>query len=539
MSVSPGVSSDPGLTVTVQGPAYADVLDRLVRDKVASRVAAKDTTLWGEAAESEASVRLGWVDLARTSRPLLAEIDALRASLRADGIDRVVLCGMGGSSLAPEVITAAADVELTVLDSTDPGVVRRALEERLDRTVVVVSSKSGGTVETDSQRRAYVQAFTEAGIDAASRIVVVTDPGSPLAELAEREGYRRTFLADPNVGGRYSALTAFGLVPAGLAGADVSQLLDDAEDAMATLAEDSADNPALVLGAVLGGAHEAGREKVVLGDHGSDLPGFAAWTEQLVAESTGKEGRGLLPVDAGGVAGPGWRNAGDDCTPVAIGLRVPRVDHVSTAGPLGALMLLWETAVVVAGRVIGIDPFDQPNVEEAKKRTRELLDEPAPDGAAAPALVDGAVEVYADADLLAGARTLREAVDALAGRVPDRGYLAVLAYLDRVGDAEAERLRVALAERLGVQVTFGWGPRFLHSTGQYHKGGHPNGGFLEITGAVDTDLDVPDRPYTFGRLIAAQAAGDYDVLHDKGFPVVRLHLTYRTTGLRQLLAAIG
>ncbi|MBO0827160.1 MAG: glucose-6-phosphate isomerase, partial [Streptosporangiales bacterium] len=376
------------MSVSVTGATDEAVLGTLVEDRVASRVAAGDPTLWGPDAEHEASIRLGWVDLARTSRPLLAEIDALRAELRDEGVDHIVLSGMGGSSLAPEVITATAGVPLTVLDSTDPGYIRRALGDRLDRTAVVVSSKSGTTVETDSHRRAYVEAFTAAGIDPARRIVVVTDPGSPLVDLAKAEGYRKVFLANPDVGGRYSALTAFGLVPAGLAGVDVSQLLDDAEEVMPALAADAPDNPALRLAAALGAAHQAGREKVVLGAGDTAIAGFAAWAEQLIAESTGKLGKGLLPVDVGPAAdtSPGWGRfrgrrsgngpkPGNEATRVSIGGSDAGPDLVAD-GPLGAQMLLWETAVAVAGRIIGINPFDQPNVEEAKKQARSLLDNP-------------------------------------------------------------------------------------------------------------------------------------------------------------------
>ena len=522
--------------LTVDGAGHEDVLAQLVADQVASKLASKDHTLWGPSAESEASVRLGWVDLPRTSRPLLAEIEALRAELLADGVDHVVLAGMGGSSLAPEVITRTAGVSLTVLDSTDPGVIQRSLGDSLERSVLVVSSKSGTTVETDSQRRAYLAAFSAAGIDGPSRIVIVTDPGSPLAELGEKEGYRRVFLADPHVGGRYSALTAFGLVPSGLAGADIAELLDDAEAVLDSFAADSPDNPALRLGAILGGAHDAGRDKVVLGDGPGSIVGFAAWAEQLIAESTGKEGKGLLPVDVGGSSAstPGWADAGTDATPAAIGTPEHAVDgQVVTNGPLGALMQLWETAVAVAGRVIGIDPFDQPDVEEAKKQARALLDNPTAGDGLSQSFVEGAVEAYGTS-----ASSLAELFSSLGTLVPEHGYLALQAYLDRDADVDAASLRDLVARTSKLQTTFGWGPRFLHSTGQYHKGGHPNGGFVQITGDVASDLSIPDRPYTFGELQKAQAAGDARVLAEgRGRPVVRLHLTDRKAGLTQLLAA--
>ncbi|PXY19137.1 glucose-6-phosphate isomerase [Prauserella muralis] len=517
--------------------AAAPLLDKLVADAVASKLTGADATLWGADAESEASIRLSWTSLHKSSRPLIGEIEALRAELRSEGVDRVVLAGMGGSSLAPEVITGTEGVALTVLDTTDPGQVADALAGDLERTVLVVSSKSGTTVETDSHRRIFTKAFAEAGVDAARRIVVVTDPGSPLAELGEAEGYRRVFLADPHVGGRYSALTAFGLVPAGLAGADVARLLDQAASVADTLAADSADNPALRLAAALGAAHADGAEKVVLADTGSGIAGFGDWAEQLIAESTGKQGTGLLPVVVENPGAPGFAGAASDATPVAVG---PAVDgaKISTSGPLGAQFLLWEYAVAVAGRLLGINPFDQPDVEAAKKAARSLLDDPqALHGTAEPSAVLGSVEVYASAGTT-GEGSLADVLREFLGTVPERGYLAVQAYLDRLDDASAALLRPELARRTGAQTTFGWGPRFLHSTGQYHKGGHPNGVFLQLTGAAEDDLDVPDRPYSLGTLQLAQALGDGQVLAAGGRPVLRLHLTDRAAGLADVMRAV-
>ena len=517
----------------------ATVAGQLAGDRVASKLAAQDPTQWGPEAESEAAIRLSWTGLAETSRPLVAEIAALRSALAAEGVDRVVLAGMGGSSLAPEVITGTAGVPLVVLDTTDAGQVADALAGDLARTVVVVSSKSGSTVETDSHRRIFVDAFTKAGIDAASRIVVVTDPGSSLATLGTESGYRKVFLADPHVGGRYSALTAFGLVPAGLAGADVGGLLDDAAAAASVLAEDSPTNPALILAAALGTQHSTGAEKVVLADSGSGVAGFPDWAEQLIAESTGKNGTGLLPVAVEGVAAPGFADARSDATPVAIGpVGAPAV--ISTTGPLGGLFLLWEYAVAAAGRLLGINPFDQPDVEAAKAAARKLLDAPAGGAEAAPAFTEGPIEVHPSGDWLpAGTDTVAGAIGALLGAAPELGYVAVQAYLDRLDDASAALLRPELARRSGLQTTFGWGPRFLHSTGQYHKGGHQNGVFLQITGAVVEDVAVPDRPYTLGVLQHAQALGDGSVLAGHGRPVLRLHLTDRVAGLAELFKAVA
>ncbi len=510
---------------------------RLAEERVASRLAAQDPTLWGQEAEAEASIRLSWTTLHETSRPLVAEIEALRAELHAEGVDRVVLAGMGGSSLAPEVITRTAGVPLVVLDTTDPGQVADALDGDLTRTVLVVSSKSGSTVETDSHRRIFERAFAEEGIDAASRIVVVTDPGSPLEAASKEAGYRRVFAADPNVGGRYSALTAFGLVPSGLAGADVGQLLDEAAAAATFLSVDSTENPALVLAAALGGAHARGAEKVVLADTGSGIKGFGDWAEQLIAESTGKNGTGLLPVVVESPDSPDFNDAHSDATPVAIG-EATNGALLSSEGGLGGQFLLWEYTTAIVGRVLGINPFDQPDVEAAKKAARSLLDSPSSDSAP-PAFVDGPVEVHASAGLLPdGAASLGDAIRALFAGTPEFGYISVQTYLDRLTDASAVLLRVEIAKRAGVYTTFGWGPRFLHSTGQYHKGGHQNGAFLQITGAVEEDIQVPGRPYTLGVLQLAQALGDGQVLADHGRPVLRLHFTDRAAGLAHLVKAI-
>ncbi len=544
-----------GLAVTASGPDAVAALERhlsvLVADKVAARIAAGDPTLWGDAAVAEASIRLGWVGLPDSSRPLVEPIMQLRSELLAEGIDRVVLCGMGGSSLAPEVITAAADVDLVVLDSTDPAMVRATLVD-LDRTVVVVSSKSGSTVETASQRKTFEAAFTAAGIDAKSRIVVVTDPGSPLEKASTEAGYRAVFSADPTVGGRFSALTAFGLVPSGLAGADIGALLDEASAVADLLAEDSEANPGLVLGAVIGGTHHASaggplRDKLVFTDLGSGLPGFGDWAEQLIAESTGKEGTGLLPVVTTSAKALEVISPPDDVIVVRllpVGEEATNAGEVETdsatvsvAGPLGAQMLLWEYAVSIAGRLLSINPFDQPDVESAKTATRGLLDaQPDPEPADA---VDAAVEIRATSGLLNGATTVDAAVDALLAAIPSRGYLAVMAYLDRIGEASLAQVRDPLAATTGRVVTFGWGPRFLHSTGQFHKGGPPVGAYLQITGATDEDLQIPDSPFTFGVLIGAQAAGDAKVLADHGRPVLRLHLTDRRAGLAQVIASLS
>jgi len=511
-------------------PGAAQARAALVRDGVPGLLAAKDPTLWGDAAEPEAKIRLGWVDTFRRSRDLLLQLAELEVEL--DDLDHVVLAGMGGSSLAPEVVARTLGLGLTVLDTIDPERVRAALRDRLERTVVVTSN-CGSTVEADSHRRAYWQAFLDSGMsesEASRHFVVVTDPGSPL-EAVGREMGAVVFQADSDVGGRYSALTAFGLVPTALAGADVAELLDQAEQLAPTLGLEH-DNPALALGASLAAAALAGRDKLALVDDGTGIVGLGDWAEQLIAESTGKDGRGILPVVVEEPTAPGA--TGDDVLTVTLGgaLRPGAVPgsgvspHLAVNGPLGAQFLTWEFATALAGRLLGINPFDQPNVAESKENTARLLKEGLP--AEQPSGVDGAIEVY-------GASTVEQALRQLLDQVGTTGYLAVMAYLDRVADAAAASVRAHLAKAAARPVTFGWGPRFLHSTGQYHKGGPQDGVFLQITGAVTEDLPVPGRPYTFGQLQAAQAAGDRQALAGRGRPVVRLHLVDRAAGIAQLL----
>jgi glucose-6-phosphate isomerase len=507
-------------------------LPGLVASLVASGITAGDASLWGAAAEPEAARRLGWVQAVTVSRPLVPEIEALRAEFVARGLTRVVLAGMGGSSLAPEVIAQTAGVPLVILDATAPGQVLAAIDGDpesggLEQTVLVVSSKSGSTVETDSARRAFETAFRDVGIDPAERIVVVTDPGSPLEESARAAGYR-VFTADPTVGGRYSALTAFGLVPAGLAGVDISELLDEADATLLEVAIDSPENPALVLAAAIAGG-DPRRDKMGLVADGTHIVGLPDWIEQLVAESTGKNGTGILPVVLLPVS-PELESRPADLQIVRFvddAEQFHLFEHhdgeILVSGSLGAQFVVWEYATAIAGRMLGIDPFDQPDVESAKAATRALLDarpEPAP-----AAFVADGVEVRASDPALTAAGTLPAVLDALWRSIPADGYVAVQAYVDRVALPQLSGIRELIAADAGRPVTFGWGPRFLHSTGQYHKGGPAFGVFLQIVEHSDVDLEIPGRPFTFGQLLQAQAAGDAAVLAEHGRPVVTLTLT--------------
>lgn len=510
-----------------------ETLPGLVSSLIASGITAGDGSLWGPAAEDEASKRLGWVQAVSVSRPLVPQIEALRQQLAAKGVTRVVLAGMGGSSLAPEVIAQTAGVPLVILDSTAPGQVLAAIDGDaqqgdLSKTVLVVSSKSGSTVETDSAKRAFEAAFRDLGIDPLERIVVVTDPGSPLDQAARADGYT-VFNADPTVGGRYSALTAFGLVPTGLAGVDIAELLDEAEATLLEVAIDSPDNPALVLAAAIAGG-EPRRDKLGLVTDGTHIVGLPDWIEQLVAESTGKDGTGILPVVLLPVS-PEVENKPADLQVVRLvdeAKRFHLFEHhegeVLVSGSLGAQFVVWEYATVIAGKMLGINPFDQPDVESAKIAARGLLDaRPEP---TEPAFTVDGVEVRVSDPALAASGTVAGVLDALWARLPEDGYVSIQAYVNRLELDQLQGLRELVAADSGRPTTFGWGPRFLHSTGQYHKGGPAHGVFLQILEKTDVDLEIPGRPFTFGQLIQAQAAGDASVLADgHGRPVVTLTLT--------------
>ncbi|PRB07310.1 glucose-6-phosphate isomerase [Microbacterium sp. MYb64] len=512
--------------------AIDEVVPRLVGELIASRITGGDPTVWGDAAEAEASIRLGWVDAVSVSRPLVPEIVALRDELAGKGVTRVVLAGMGGSSLAPEVISQTAGIDVTILDSTSPGQVLAAIDAGLADAVLVVSSKSGSTVETDSQRRTFEAAFRDVGIDPVERIVVVTDPGSPLDESARAAGYR-VFNADPNVGGRYSALTAFGLVPSGLAGVDIAELLDEAEATLLQVAIDSPENPALLLGAAIAASAQTPdgprRDKLGLITDGTHIVGLPDWIEQLVAESTGKEGTGILPVVLLPVS-PEVENRPADLQLVRLvdeadefHLRERHPGEILVSGTLGAQFVVWEYGTAIAGYLLGINPFDQPDVESAKIAARGLLD--ARPEAAPAAFVQDGVEVRASDDSLLASGTIAGVLDALWQTLPADGYVSIQAYVDRLEMPQLQGLRELVAADSGRPTTFGWGPRFLHSTGQYHKGGPAQGVFLQILERTDVDLEIPDRPFTFGQLIEAQAAGDAGVLAAHGRPVVTLTIT--------------
>lgn len=484
--------------------------------EASERLSKKDAALWGPQAAHEAALRLDWIDLPQTSRALLPELDALAAKFRH--CTRVVLCGMGGSSLAPEVIAATYGKELFVLDSTDPDYVAHALASNLTTTVVLVSSKSGSTIETASQRALFEEHFTSAGLQPTEHMVIITDPDSPLDQDARTRGFT-VLNADPHVGGRFSALSAFGLLPATLIGIDVSTLLDSASDAMDHF--QGSRSTAVATAYLL--AYHAGRY-LAFSDSDSGMPGLSDWIEQLIAESTGKEQAGLLPVvlesATAPIGGEGIRIAFAGSSDLVI------------EADLGEHFIFWEWVTALIGSALQIDPFNQPNVTEAKIQTAALLERWS--GTLprfAPQRRDGAVEIFADATSTEDALT--QVIDAVA----NDGYIAVMAYLDRREDQELAQLRRVLADRSGRPVTFGWGPRFLHSTGQFHKGGPRNGVFLQITAEPHKDIAIPGQEFTFQTLIMAQALGDAQALTSRNFTLVRLHCKERRAGVAEILFA--
>ena len=524
------------LKVAVSGAtqlAADSSVSSLVSDQVASRLFSKDFTLWGSRAEDESRIRLGWTSSAQESLAIVPKIYALRDQLNSIGVDLFVLCGMGGSSLAPEVITNTAQKKLVILDSTNPEQVASALAGDLARTAVIVSSKSGSTVETDSQKRLFEAAFTAAGIDKAERIIIVTDPGSPMESAATADGYR-VFNADPTVGGRYSALTAFGIVPSGLAGVDIETLLYEAIAVVELLSADSPKNPALILAAAMARTKKSSTvcDKMLLVEDGTKIVGLGDWAEQLIAESTGKESKGILPIVAT-TAAPEIEANDDDVVVVRLvdSADSSESDEIAVSGSLGAQFLLWECATVFASRLIGINPFDQPDVESAKIAARSMLEareESAPSGIAVSGLeVTSTFDTNSSDDL-------PEIFEKLFSKLAVDGYVSIHAYLDRTAHARANQLRDLIAVKTGRPVTFGWAPRFLHSTGQYHKGGPKQGVFIQLVSKPTLEVPVPGRDFTLGELIRSQAEGDSKVLSGLGMPV----LTLAFDDVERALAAI-
>ena len=497
----------------LSGPILKNIDSKILSSlqEIAPRVAKKDIDIWGN--KSEAANRLNWVDLPTKSRDLLPELDALSAWARSNGLTQVVLCGMGGSSLAPEVIAASYKKQLTTLDSTDPIQILDSLPNEIKKAVVVIGSKSGTTIETLSQFEFYQRRFKEADLNPIQHIVIITDPGTPLDISARNLGYK-VVNADPNVGGRFSALSAFGLVPAALIGVDISLLLDDAEKLSSSISVK--ESPAIAIAACL---YSLTDQIINFCDKGSVTPGLSNWIEQLIAESTGKDLTGRLPVVIEDI-----ENA---ISGITIGFSPGEYDLVIEA-TLGEQFILWEWVTALLCYLIKVDPFNQPNVTEAKDRTSAILLSLKSKGFNTP------TPTYEDSDyLIYSNQKINNIPDFLKCNVT---YFAILAYLARGSDDEIYKTRKLIAAKSKTATTFGWGPRYLHSTGQFHKGGQQNGAFIVITGDSGSDIEIPNKDYTFSQLIMAQALADVESISERNLPVIRIHLKNRKKAITRLIS---
>ncbi len=533
----------------------ASVASAITTDKareVARRIWERDADLWKPGDPKHAAVignRLGWLDVVETMRDALGRLVGLTADVQQAGFRNCVLLGMGGSSLCPEVLrssfgSAAGQPELHVLDTTDPAAIAQ-ISDRLDprTTLFITASKSGTTLETLSHLAHFWEWITAAGItEPGDHFICITDPGSPLGDTARERRFRHIFENPPDIGGRYSALSFFGLVPAAIIGVDVEAFLERADRMrLQTRPGVPADlNCGLALGSVLGLLQQAGRDKVTILAP-PRIAAFSLWAEQLIAESTGKEGKGLIPIGDEPIGEPGVYGddriltvltlAGEDADfDAEVGaLRAAGIPDVSMTlddiYDLAAEFFAWEFATAVAGAALGIDPFDEPNVKESKDNTRRVLDQYVTSGRlggeSASASGDG-ISVFG----IPGRHDIDGALTDFLSAARPGDYVALMAYVTPSSENEAalQRLRVAIRDEHRVATTLGFGPRFLHSTGQLHKGGPDTGLYIQITSDDAVDVAIPGQPFTFSILKQAQAQGDLQSLRDHQRRVIRLHI---------------
>ena len=531
-----------GVDVLTRGDVLESALqarDYLVANGVPAALAAKDPRLWGRRAVDHS--RLGWLDLPRSSQELLSQVEGLVTEIRYSGLDNVVLIGLGAEALAAQTIIEDVGGALTVVDGSGP--LTQALDAaRLDRTFVVMSSKRGASLETEACRRILEQALRDHGLserEVAHRFLVITDHGSPLDSFARERGYR-VGLTDPYLPGHYGALSAYGVVPAVLAGAEVGPLLDEAAGVLPHLARGE-DNPGLLLAAILGGCalggpHGVPRDKVVINAGSRPLTG---WIRQLIAASTGKRGRGILPIDD-----TGWRlpDPGHDLHGIALNPRSPATAGADTSvfGPLGAQLLLWDYAAAAAAWLLGVNPFDGPDeyITEVENDAAGMLSTGPPLPSCEPTFVDGGVEVYVDPAIgHIGGPSLNDVVEGIVRSVPVNGYLSVVSHLPGP-QVLADGFTLKLAERIRRPVAFEAGPGALEGTGSYHKDGPRTGVFLAITADPEEDTPIPDQPYTLGALQLARALADVRALRRRRLPVVWLHLRDAADGTARLAEAL-
>lgn len=551
----------------------AEVIKRAEKEQWVRKIWRKDAALWktDEAHQKIIKNSLGWVTVPDLLADNADELAAFSASVRAAGFKQVLLLGMGGSSLCPEVfrrtfLPKADFPELNVLDSTDPATVA-AFEARLDlpNTLFIVASKSGSTIEPLMFYKYFFNRLRELkGAQAGENFVAITDPGTLMESMAQGDNFRRIFLNPADIGGRYSALSYFGMVPASLQGFDFKTLLERAERAMHACAAPvpAAENPAVRLGAALGILAKAGRDKLTLVID-EEIASLGLWIEQLVAESTGKEGLGIVPIAGEPLGEP--QLYGNDRVFVHIGLGATSAETENALAALGAAgqpvlrrrlndaldlgeeFYVWEQATAVAGAVLGINPFDQPNVQESKDNTKALLEEFKQNGqlsAQTLAAEGDGLQVFATEATLAELGAGLSAADfikAHLNRAHAGDYVALLAYLQETNAHEAllQALRTRLRNALGVATTTGYGPRFLHSTGQLHKGGGANGVFIQLTADDQPDVPLPGELFSFGVLKQAQALGDFQALASRDRRAIRVHLGASIeAGLKTLLALV-
>lgn len=549
--------------------AVADAATAWAKNNGTARMWAKDKTLWSNADEDR---WLGWLTIADVTRADAASLQKAAADAKSSGTKHVVVLGMGGSSLCPEVLArtfgqAAGFPQLLVLDSTVPAQVLR-LNSQLDpaTTYFIVASKSGSTIEPNSFKQFFFDRTTKTpGLTPpGSRFIAVTDPGTHMQKVAEGDQFRAIYYGDPQVGGRFSALSPFGMIPAASSGIDAAAFLATTDEMVQACKKPTVDeNPGVAIGLILGTLAKAGRDKLtVITSPG--ISSLGAWLEQLIAESTGKKGIGIVPIDGEPIAPPATYgedrlfvysrllsgvDAKQDAAVAALrdaGQPVVTIDIPSTEN-LGQEFFRWEIATAVAGALLGINPFDQPDVESAKIAARSLMTEYEKSGklpAETPLTIDGPLTLFTDA---ANAEALKKAaggktdaaslIKAHLGRLTAGDYFAVNAYVEMnaVHDAELQRLRLAVRDTRKNATTIGYGPRFLHSTGQLHKGGPNNGVFLQVTSDDAEPCPVPGQKYDFGVLKNAQAQGDFAVLAERGRRILRVHLTSDVrTGLAKL-----
>jgi len=529
--------------------AVSTRLGQLERTAVVRRIAEKDAGLWKSngSAQTEIRERLGWLQVADRMEERVPDLEALRKELVGEGFTDVVLMGMGGSSLAPEVFRQTfgaprGALDVHVLDTTDPAAIS-ALEKAIDlrKTVFIVASKSGTTLETLSHYRYFWQRAGQKG----GQFIAITDPGTSLADEASRRGFRRTFLNPPDIGGRYSALSYFGLVPAALGGVDVAGLLDRAATMVQACSPSvpAAENPGAWLGAVFAEAAKVGRDKITIVAPPA-IQSFGVWAEQLIAESTGKEGKGLVPVadEALGAAQVYGNDRlfvrlalpGDD-EPSALAA-LAKAGHpivtlkMSDPMAIGAEFFRWEYAIAVAGAILGINVFDQPNVQEAKDLTKKVLSEGNP-----PTVGQGIRWAGQS-----GA-TLEAAIQSLLGQVRAGDYVALLAFIlpSPEHDRALNAIRLAIRDGHRVATTVGYGPRYLHSTGQLHKGGPNTGVFIQLVGDDPQDVPIPGEKFSFGVLKQAQALGDFQALRNHGRRVLRVQMADVAQGLAKVAQSVA